>query len=224
MIFVADQLLQATEVAQLRGLFDREPLSDGGDSAAATLREVKHNREVALGDRTQFVKDLLLSACNRAPQLNLALLPRKVSSPFLSSYRSGMYYGSHTDSAIGQDEDRVYRVDLSCTVFLDPPDAYQGGELQIDTDFGSKNYKLGAGDAVFYPTIFVHRVQPVTAGERRACVFWLESLVRDPAKRSILFELAQVSAWLSEREPADSQPRQTLVKVRENLYRMWLEP
>ena len=184
----------------------------------------KNNQEVVLGDRAEAVKDLILSACNRAPQLNVALLPRKVSTPMLSRYAPGMSYGDHMDSAIGQDQDRIYRVDLSCTVFLDDRNAFEGGELEIETDFGPQRYKLGAGDAVFYPTVFIHRVAPVTAGERRVCVFWLESLVRDPAKRAMLLELAQVSAWLSEREPVDSEPRQRLVKVRENLYRMWLEP
>ena len=223
MILVADKLLLPEELAQLRSIYGRSPFREGSESTSEVLREVKHNREVELGDQNQFVKDLLLNACNRAPHLNLALLPRKVSTPLLSSYGPGMHYGDHTDSAIGQDVDRVYRIDLSCTVFLDERDAYQGGELEIDTDFGTQRYKLGAGDAVFYPTVFIHRVNKVTAGERRACVFWLESLIRDPAKRAILLELSQISAWLSESEPVDSAPRQRLVKVRENLYRMWLE-
>jgi len=224
MIYVAEQLLNVGEIEQLRQLFDQQPARDGRLTTAEGLREVKDNQEVLLGEHTQMVKDLLATACNRQAVLNLALLPRKLSTPLLSRYGPGMRYGSHTDTAIGQDDDRIYRIDLSCTVFLDRQDAYSGGELEIDTDFGTQTYKLNAGDAVFYPTVFIHRVNPVQSGERRVCIFWMESLVRDPAQRAILLELAQISGWLSEREPVDSEPRQRLVKVRENLYRMWLEP
>ena len=224
MIYVADQLLNPEEVDQLRRLFDLQPARDGRHSTATGLQEVKNNQEIVLGENRQMVKDLLATACNRQPVLNLALLPRKLSTPLLSRYGPGMRYGSHMDSAIGQDDDRIYRIDLSCTVFLDAKDTYDGGELEIDTDFGPQTYKLGAGDAVFYPTVFIHRVNPVQSGERRVCVFWMESLIRDPAQRAILLELTQLSGWRSEREPIDSEPRQRLVKVRENLYRMWLEP
>ena len=224
MIFVADELLSPAEVGELSALFDAQAARDGKASTASGLQSVKANEEVVLGDSAQAVKDLVTAACNRAPILNLALLPRKVATPILSRYTSGMHYGSHMDSAIGQDDDRIYRIDLSCTIFLSPKDSYQGGELEIDTDFGSQRYKLNPGDAVFYPTVFIHRVREVTGGERRACIFWLESLIRDPAQRAILLELAQLTAWMSDREPIDSEPRQRLIKVRENLYRMWLEP
>ena len=117
----------------------------------------------------------------------------------------------------------IWCSDLSCTVFLDPPDEYDGGELHIETDSGPREYKLSAGSAVFYPTLFLHRVNPVTRGRRRAVVFWIESMVRDPQKRAILYDMAMLGEWVGSVAEIDSHPRQKLVQIRENLYRMWLE-
>ncbi len=146
-----------------------------------------------------------------------------MSQPILSDYEPGMAYGRHTDSAIGEGAARNYRTDISCTIFLDDPASYDGGELAIETEYGNPSFKLPVGDAVFYPTLFTHQVRPVTRGRRRACVFWIESFVRDPQKRTILLDLVQLGAWMGQQLPIDAEPRQRLAKVRENLYRMWLD-
>jgi len=223
MILVANQLLTPAELARVRAMYDELAQRDGKQTAGGQIAGVKHNRELALGDAAEQLKHLVGEACNRAPRVASALLPRTMSRPILSDYEVGMAYGRHTDSAIGSDATRSYRTDISCTIFLEDPAGYDGGELVIETEYGNSSFKLPAGDAVFYPTLFTHQVRTVTRGRRRVCVFWLESFVRDPQKRAILLDLVQLSGWMGEQLPIDAEPRQRLTKVRENLYRMWLD-
>lgn len=224
MIYVEPNLLKPQALQMLRELYTRQQARDGALTAGDGLTRTKKNRELDMSGVSESVKAMILKACNDSEMLTYALLPRTVTNPILSLYESGMEYGWHTDSAMGHNGERAYRSDISATVFIDDPSTYDGGELTLATEFGESKYKLPAGHAVFYPTVYIHRVTPVTRGRRRACVFWVESLVRDPAKRTILFDLMQVSTWLGGREPDASPPRQALTKVRENLYRMWIEP
>ncbi len=223
MIVVADALFNPDELDYLRALFADERASEGAMTAVGDLRSVKHNLQFKLGQRAGEVRNTVRSALNRHPFLSYALIPKAISPPLLSVYKPGMYYGDHTDGHLGQLNDRAMRLDISGTIFLDPPHTYEGGELVVRTDQGERNYKLSAGSGVFYPTYFVHRVTQVTGGERRACVMWFESFVRDMNKRRMLFELQQVRSWIEESQPLSSKPRQTLVNLCENLHRMWVE-
>ena len=223
MILTIDDLLKPGDLDWLRGLYDELDSRPGLDSAGSEIKEIKSNLELALAERADEVRSVLVDALNNTPFLNDALLPRTSSNPILSIYETGMSYGYHTDSAIGADAGRRFRSDISVTIFLDDPDSYVGGELVILTDTGEQSYKPRAGAAVFYPTHYRHRVNEVTGGRRRACVMWFESFVRDAEKRSILFELFQLRGWMQNKEPIASEPRQRLIKVCENLYRMWIE-
>jgi len=223
MIIAENDFLNSDQLAELRGFFAERDLRDGDMTAGDRLAGVKQNRELTPDDRTKRARELVLESCNRVAYLPHALLPRTVGHPILSVYTPGMYYGRHTDSAFWKDGSNTHRSDISCTVFLDDPNTYEGGELVIDTEYGQSSFKLPAGAAVFYPTLFVHQVKEVTRGRRRACVFWLESLIRDPARRSILFDLMKIGQWAEQMAPVDAPPRQTLTRVHENLYRMWLE-
>ena len=223
MILTIDNLLDQDELAWLRGLFDELGARPGHDSAGADVKAIKTNLELDLGGRIDEVRGRLVAALNRHPFLTHALLPRTVSRPILSIYETGMYYGNHNDSAVGVNAERHYRADISVTIFIDDPDHYLGGELAITTDTGEQAFKPDAGSAVFYPTHYLHRVNAVSGGRRRAAVMWFESMIRDPIKRSILFELSQVRGWLNQHEPIESEPRQRMIGACENLYRMWLE-
>ena len=223
MILVANQLLRADEVERVRSMYVALPANDGKLTEGGQIAAVKRNREIDLGEQVEVLRELVSEAINRAPHVGNALLPRTMSRPILSDYEPGMAYGRHTDSAIGTGAARSYRTDVSCTIFLDDPAGYDGGELAIETEYGNSAFKLPPGDAVFYPTLFTHQVRPVTRGRRRACVFWLESFVRDPQKRAILMDLVQLSSWMGQQLPVEAEPRQRLAKVRENLYRMWLD-
>ena len=114
------------------------------------------------------------------------------------------------------------RTDLSVTVFLSDPEDYDGGELVIESAAGEQDVKLAAGDAVVYPTTFLHRVAPVTKGERLAAVTWVRSLVRDAAKREMLFDLETARHALFERL-GKTPELDLLAKTQSNLLRRWAE-
>ncbi|MGK0170751.1 MAG: PKHD-type hydroxylase [Gammaproteobacteria bacterium] len=211
------------EVGFLVQLFETLPTRSGAASAGEALTSSKRNEELELGEHLAQVRDVVLGACSRMQGISMVVLPRLVTAPILSRYEVGMAYGSHSDAAFGQEGAEIYRTDFSCTVFLDDATAYRGGELSIETDVGVKDYKLPAGGAVFYPTLYDHQVRPVTHGVRRACVFWVESMIRDPQKRRIMLDVAQVAEWIGAREPMDSDARRAIIRARENLMRLWIE-
>src|SRR3546814_11055862 len=81
------------------------------------------------------------------------------------------------------------RSDLSCTLFLNDPDAYEGGRLIVSDTYGEHAVALPAGDAILYPASSLHRVEPVTRGARLATFFRIQTPVRDADLRPMLFEL-----------------------------------
>lgn len=52
-----------------------------------------------------------------------------------------------------------------------------------------QSHKLEAGSMLVYPSSSLHRVDPVTSGVRWAAIGWVQSRIRDPQNREILFEL-----------------------------------
>jgi len=223
MIIVAEHVLDADDLEYLRRQFRELDEQPGAVTAHGDLEQVKNNRQLVLGGRAAEVRSRVLGALNRSDPLTLALLPKTTSVPLLNVYGPGEGYGPHTDAHLGAMGGRYFRCDISATLFLDEPGDYDGGELVIEEGGRPRAFKLAAGSAVFYPTTCVHAVNTVTRGERRACVLWFESLVRDVEKRRLLFELQQVRTWIEEHEPPSSEPRRKLVNACENLLRMWVE-
>jgi PKHD-type hydroxylase len=143
-----------------------------------------------------------------------------VAAPYYARYTAGMRYGDHVDDPIMGTDGQLYRSDVSITVFLNEPSAYDGGELAISTPFGEQLVKLPPGDAVMYPSSSRHRVAEVTRGERLVAVTWLQSLVRDPARRELLHELNTVRERLLAAD-AESEDAKLVNKSYVNLVRMW---
>ncbi|HFD15072.1 MAG TPA: Fe2+-dependent dioxygenase, partial [Rhodospirillales bacterium] len=149
-------------------------------------------------------------------------LPHRVAVPFYARYRPGMAYGEHVDDPVMGPPGGRYRSDVSITVFLNAPEEYDGGELVIETTYGPRAVKLPAGHAVLYPSSSRHRVAEVTRGERLVAVTWVQSLVRDPARREVLFELDRARRALIEADPA-AEPARRVQAAYANLVRMWAE-
>jgi len=168
---------------------------------------------------------LILDALGRSPLFVAAALPLKVFPPLFNRYAGGQDFGLHVDNAIRMKRGSDFRIrsDLSATVFLEDPHAYDGGELVIEDQFGPQVVKLPAGHMVLYPASSLHRVTPVTRGVRVASFFWLQSMVRDDGARRILFELDRgvqmVAAAQGQGEPATV----TLTGVYHNLLRRWAD-
>jgi len=165
---------------------------DGRITAGPQSGAVKHNQQLPQDSETaRELGERVLAALDRAPLFLSAALPARVFPPLFNRYAEGMDFGSHIDNAIRRvPGSRIsIRTDLSATLFLNPPESYDGGELVIEDTYGTQSVKLAAGDMILYPATSRHRVMPVTRGERLACFFWVQSLVGDDAERTMLFEL-----------------------------------
>jgi PKHD-type hydroxylase len=188
------QVLTVEQVRELRSELDRADWIDGKATVGAQGAKVKRNRQlpthsptcVALGNR-------ILAALKANPLFFAAALPRTVMPPLFNVYAGGEHYGLHVDGAVRQlpDSALAMRTDLSSTLFLSAPEEYDGGELVVVDTYGTHEVKLPAGDLILYPATSLHRVEPVTRGERVCSFFWTQSMVRDDWQRSMLFTLDQ---------------------------------
>ena len=164
----------------------------------------------------------MLAALNRNPLFASAALPAKVFPPLFNRYVGGQAFGNHVDNAIRQVRGGGLRLrtDLSATLFLSAPEEYDGGELVVDDTYGPHSAKLPAGHLVLYPATSLHRVTPVTRGVRLASFFWIQSLVRDDAQRTLLFDLDLAIIRLRERV-GDDAAVVALTGIYHNLLRRW---
>ncbi len=212
---------------QLRGvqeLLARGRFIEGKLSAGAAAKRVKNNLELA-SDAAELerLNALVMTSLVRHPGYRSGALAVRVAAPYYARYTPGMQYGDHVDDPImGVADGMPYRSDIAVTIFLNPPEAYDGGELVVRTTFGEQSVKFAAGDGVLYPASSLHHVNPVTRGERLVAVTWVQSLVRDPAKRELLYELNLAREQLLARAPeSDESKRVNTAYV--NLVRMWGE-
>lgn len=218
------QVLCADELAQARALLADSPWADGRGSAGPQAAAVKRNQQLPAGsDAARALQSLVLGALDRHALFFSAALPRRVLPPMFNRYAGGGHYGDHVDQAIRQGAPgQRLRTDLSCTLFLGDPADYDGGELVIADHAGGQRFKLPAGDALLYPATQLHRVEPVGRGERLACVFWVESLVRSDSQRQLLFDMDLALMRLRSRHGEDDDTLR-LTGCYHNLLRQWAE-
>ena len=198
---------------------------DGRATAGYQGAPVKRNQQIAEGSSIALeMGDRIIAALERHPLFISAALPNKVYPPLFNRYEGGMHFGSHVDGAIRLVPGSGVRVrtDLSVTLFLTPPDEYDGGELLIEDTFGVQEVKLPAGHAILYPGTSLHQVRPVTRGARVSSFFWVQSLVRDDTQRAMLFDIDGAIQRLNASN-GDDAARRTLVGCYHNLLRMWSE-
>ncbi|MBD0269735.1 MAG: Fe2+-dependent dioxygenase [Cyanobacteria bacterium Co-bin8] len=222
MIFKIPNLLTPEELEQITSQLAKSEFIDGKLTAGWHAKLVKNNQQLSRQDNTyEVLKGLLQTALERNPLFQVAVRPKVVHSVLFSRYTPGMSYGRHTDNAL-MGGSSFLRSDVSFTVFLNSPAAYEGGELVIEGADSETNYKLEAGTALFYPSTTLHRVDPVTSGERLVIVGWVQSLVRDASQREILFDLETVRRSLFA-QSGKSDEFDLLSKSVANLLRRWVE-
>jgi PKHD-type hydroxylase len=198
---------------------------DGRATAGYQGAPVKRNQQIAEGSQIALeMGDRIVASLERHPLFISAALPNKVYPPLFNRYEGGMHFGSHVDGAIRLVPGSGVRVrtDISITLFLTPPDEYDGGELLVEDTFGVQEVKLPAGHAIVYPGTSLHQVRPVTRGARVSSFFWAQSLVRDDTQRAMLFDLDGAIQRLNASN-GDEAARRTLVGCYHNLLRMWSE-
>ena len=216
-------VLDAAEVVDIVTATTAGEFAPGAATAAGSAASVKDNLQLRAGsDAAASAGERLVDRIRMNPIFEAAAMPRRVSPPRFSRYEKGMRYGDHLDGPLMGLDAGLMRTDLAVTVFLSDPDSYDGGELTIDSGFGLQRCKGAAGDCVVYPASMFHRVETVTRGVRLAAFFWIQSLVRDSARRQILFDLA-TSIDHCDRAGQQGPWLERLRRSHLNLVRMWSE-
>jgi PKHD-type hydroxylase len=222
MIISIANVLSPEELAVLEAQLADRQFIDGKVTAGWHARLVKHNTQLPSSDPAMpHLRSLVHQALMRNPLFQMAALPKAIGPILFSRYDLGMSYGSHVDNAFMGTDPKI-RSDLSLTVFLRSPATYEGGELVIETTQGEEAFKLDAGAMVLYPSSTLHRVEPVTQGVRLVAVAWVQSLVKDPAERELLFDLDTVRQAIFAKDGKTAE-FDLISKSHANLLRKWGE-
>ncbi|MBD2109554.1 Fe2+-dependent dioxygenase [Nodosilinea sp. FACHB-13] len=221
MIVCIADLLTPDEVAQIKAGLAQAAFVPGETTAGWHAKLVKQNEQAAKQAAVEPLKAVVQKALARNPLFQAIAFPRIIHSLLFSRYGVGMSYGRHTDNAL-MGGANFYRSDVSLTVFLSGPEDYDGGELVIEGADSEQPYKLAAGSAIVYPSTTLHRVEPVVKGDRIVVVGWVQSLVRDAARREILFDLETVKRTLFA-QTGKTPEFDLLTKTTANLLRQWAE-
>ncbi|MDO9453816.1 MAG: Fe2+-dependent dioxygenase [Stagnimonas sp.] len=225
MLLHIPQLLTTDELTAIRSALAQANWEDGRNTAGHQAVKVKHNDQLSEEHPlARELGDVVLKALARSSLFTAAALPLKVFPPLFNRYQGGGHFGMHIDTAVRLTRLPPHRVrtDLSATLFLAAPEEYDGGELAVEDHYGSHHVKLPAGDLILYPASSLHEVRPVTRGARLAAFFWVQSMVREDARRSQLYEMDRAIQQLT----ADHPGHPALLKltgVYHNLLRQWAE-
>jgi PKHD-type hydroxylase len=228
MLITIASVLDADQVDRARLLLGGAEWEDGRGTAGRQSALAKRNEQIPQGSpEAQEIGATILRALAHNALFMSAALPKRIFPPLFNRYSAegGHAFGNHVDNAIRYLPDGTgrLRTDLSATLFLAAPDEYDGGELVVEDSYGAHAVKLPAGDMVLYPATSLHRVEPVTRGERLASFFWIESMVRDDGQRTLLLDLDVGVRALAERVGDDDPAIVSLTGTYHNLLRRWAD-
>lgn len=213
-------LLPRRETAQVVELSKKLTFVDGRASSNPGS-SVKNNLQGDIQDPVYMeAGQIVQRAIWRSQKFKDYAYPKSMAMPMVTKYEPGMEYGFHVDASILATKPPM-RADVSTTVFLNEPGSYEGGELVMKIGAKEVEVKLEPGDAVVYPSITLHRVKPVTKGERLVAVTFTESMVRDHYHRELLYQLAV--AIDRESHKLSFETLTELTNVHTNLERYWME-
>ena len=223
MLLQIPDILSQDQVKEFREVLNNAQWVDGKVTAGHQSAKVKNNTQLPENSsEAKLLGEKILIALERNSTFISAALPLKVFPPLFNSYSGGQNFGTHIDNAIRQVPGTPFRIrtDLSATLFLSDPLEYEGGELVVEDTYGTHKVKLPAGHMILYPSSSLHYVTPVTKGARVASFFWIESMVRDDAQRTLLFDLDN-SIRLVGRDLPDHESAVHLTGIYHNLLRRW---
>ena len=218
MIRILSKVLNAAELAAIDSLLPQVGFGDGRVTNPGS--RVKQNLQAPQEDPANTrIADIARAALFRHADLRTLAQPRTLARTTVVRYEPGMTYGWHVDEALFPSTPPI-RSDLSCTVFLNEPADYDGGELTIQFGAQELSYKLAPGDAILYPSTTIHQVAPVTRGVRIAAITWLQSWIADAQQRELLIQLEEARARAG---VEDARLAVLLASLRSNLFRMWAD-
>ncbi len=213
------ELLTAQEVEECKRIAAAAPFVHG--RITNPHNTAKDNEQLHEQQAYQASSKLLMQALGRSPEFAEFAFPMLIAPPLITRYKPGMKYGAHADAAFIQLPGQTIRSDLSCTIFLNDPETYEGGALHVRLGDADIRFKLKPGEAIVYPSDTSHEVEPVTEGERLVAITFIQSRVPDPFRRNLLFDLNEVAAL--EGNNMDPQNFSRLQLVQQNLLRYWGE-
>lgn len=223
MILCIDNVLSAEELKLIQSSLVEGEFVDGKLTAGTHAKQVKENEQLSTKDGVaKLVKEKVMKGISQSQLFTMAVKPKKMRPPLISRYQVGMYYGTHVDNALMGQGEGLMRSDVSFTLFLNSPEEYEGGELVIETPQGEQSFKLNAGAMVTYPSTTLHRVEAVTKGVRLVAVSWVQSLIRDPNEREILFDLETTRQAIFSKY-GKTKEFDWVAKSCSNLLRKWVE-
>jgi PKHD-type hydroxylase len=225
MLLHIPNVLTSEQVHDLRARLAASDWIDGRATVGDQGAQVKRNRQLPEASPLSLeLGQVVQAALASNPLYFAAALPLRAMPPLFNRYAGGEHYGAHVDGAVRQvpGAGQLLRTDVSATLFLSDPDDYDGGELVVSDTYGEHEVKLAAGDMILYPSTSLHRVEPVTRGERISSFFWVQSMVRDDARRAMLFELDRTIVSLRARL-GDCAETLALTAHYHNLLRQWAE-
>jgi PKHD-type hydroxylase len=229
MLIQIPDVLTPAQVARGRALLDAADWIDGKVTAGYQSAKAKDNMQLLEGSPVAVeLGNMIVTALGQNPTFVSAALPLRIFPPLFNRYSGGQSFGTHVDNAIRQVPGTPHRIrtDLSATLFFAGPDEYDGGELCVEDAYGVQRVKLPAGHMILYPATSLHHVTPVTRGARICSFFWLQSMIRDDQRRSLLFDLDLAIQRLSRDLPENISAQQSSVQltgVYHNLLRQWAE-
>lgn len=226
MLVTIAEVLSKAQVAECRRLLEKAQWVEGNVTSGHQSALAKNNMQLPEDNPVarqigEFIQDVL----GANPLFMSAALPLKVFPPLFNRYTGGQEFQTHVDNAIRVLKGTNFRIrsDLSATLFFSEPDEYDGGVLTIEDTYGHQQIKLEAGSMVLYPSSSLHHVTPVTRGARVSSFFWLQSMVRSDAQRSMLFQLDQSIQKLTEQLGGQDPQVISLAGIYHNLLRMWAD-
>lgn len=221
MIRVLSNVFTAAELLAVRELLVKVRFIDG--RATNPDSTIKHNLQAPQEDDANArIAQITREALFRHADLRLYARPRSMARATTVRYEPGMDYGWHVDEALFASTPPI-RSDLSCTIFLNSPRDYDGGELTMQLGDQELAYKLEPGNAILYPSSTIHRVTPVTRGVRLAAITWLHSWIADTQQRELLVQLDEARALAARGAAPDPRLQVLLESLRANLFRMWAD-
>jgi PKHD-type hydroxylase len=222
MFFCIQDVLTEKQLAEIAPFFDSKLLVDGKSTAGKAGAEIKENLQVS-PDSPDYAKldEMVRKAVMDNRAFGLLAIPRRIVPIRFARYSTGMHYGKHIDNAV-MGSDPPSRIDLAFTLFLSDPATYVGGELIVDDVGSSREFKLPAGSMVLYDGNSLHAVNEVTSGNRDVAVGWLQSMVRDPIKRRIIFELEDLRGSMLS-QSGRTPDFDVLSRNIADLWRMWVD-
>lgn len=224
MIVTIPDLITPEELAYMRQVLEGTEWVDGRVTAGSQAVKVKNNLQLPIESQAaQELGQIVLRALARSPVFTSAALPLRILPPMFNRYDVGMTFGAHVDGSIRAlpGTGQRLRTDVSSTLFLTPPEEYDGGELIIHDTYGAHSVKLPAGHLVVYPATSMHSVTPVTRGSRWGSFFWTQSMVKDDWRRTMLYDLDRSIIRVREEMEDDDEAVVGLTAHYHNLLRHW---